>query len=482
VIKRLLAILLLIVVVLGGILITRAFALASRQLPATPAPPLTIDRTLALQRFSRAIQFRTISFEEQNQPTDHAAFIAWVAQAYPRVHASLQREVVGRSLLYTWRGSDPSLAPQLLMGHYDVVPVEPGTESRWEQPPFSGAVANGYVWGRGTLDDKVTVIAILEAAESLLAEGWRPRRTLLFSFGEDEELGGSRGAARIAKLLAARGVKLDAVLDEGGAIMTGAIEGTTKPVALIGIAEKGLASIELSASGKGGHSSMPPPRTEVGAIAAAVDRVQNAPFRAGVRGAAAEMFRWLAPEVAFGPRIVLANLWLFEPLLALQAKESHSINAMLRTTIAPTIIGGGVKDNVIPAYARAVINFRTLPGDTIADVVAHVRRAIDDPHTRVRLFGEAWEPSPVADPSAPQFQRVQRAVRAVDPDALVAPYLLMGATDSRHFEPLTRNVYRFVPLPLREPDLDRIHGTNERVAVSGYFDAIRFYRQLMRAQ
>jgi carboxypeptidase PM20D1 len=264
--------------------------------------------------------------------------------------------------------------------------------------------------------------------------------------------------------------------------LSGAVEGTTKPVALIGVAEKGSASVELTASGAGGHSSMPPPRTEVGAVAAAVDRVQNAPFDAGVRGAAAEMFRWLAPEMAFAPRLVLANLWLFEPLLAAEAKHSHSLNAMLRTTTAPTIIAGGVKDNVIPSHARAVINFRIMPGERVAGVVAHVRDAVDDPHTNVHLFGEAWEPSPVSDPSAPQFQKLQRAVRSVFPDALVAPYLLIGATDSRHFEPLTRNVYRFGPFPIHQADLERIHGTNERLAVSGFFDGIRFYRQLMRAQ
>ncbi len=458
-----------------AVLLVRAAMLESKQIRASAAPPLAIDRDAAVARFSRAIRIRTVSSE---QP-DNAAFLAWLAQAYPRVHTSLQRELVGRdALLYTWRGTDPTLPPLLLMGHYDTVPVEPASLAQWTRDPFSGAVAGGFIWGRGTLDDKLTVIALLEAAELLLAQNHRPKRTILFAFGADEELGGRHGAAEIAKLLTARGVKLDAVIDEGGVITVGTVEGTTKPVALVGIAEKGMASIELLSRGAGGHSSMPPQRTEVGAIAAAVERVQQRPFEAGIKGASAAMFRWLAPELAFGRRVVMANLWLFGAVLESETKRSNSINAVLRTTTAPTMISGGVKDNVIPSEARAVINFRILPGDSVQSVLNHVRSAVADPHIAVKLL-EGWEPSPVSDADAPPFRALHTTIAQTFPDTIVTPFLVVGATDARYFRSLTPNVYRFMPVAMTQRDLERVHGIDERIAVDAYLGAIGFYRTLI---
>lgn len=476
--KRVLLPIAAILLILAAVILVRALTVTSMQVAAPAAPPLRIDRGAALARFTRAIQFRTVSHEGHSPTTEHEAFVAWIAQAYPRVHASMPREVVnGHSLLYTWRGSDAAVAPILVMGHYDVVPVEPGTESKWQQPPFSGALSGGYVWGRGTLDDKITVISLLEAAESLLAEGFRPRRTIYFAFGHDEEIGGLQGAAHTARLLASRGIRLDAVIDEGGVIMLGSL-GMKQPLALVGIAEKGIASVELVASGRGGHSSMPPPRTEVGVIAEAVDRVQKDPFDANIRGATAEMFRWMAPEMPLAKRAVMANLWLFAPLMKMQARSSNSLNALLRTTTAPTIIEGGVKDNVIPSKARAVINFRILPGDTPDGVVEHVRHAIANDRVQIRLrFPQ--NPSPVSDSRSRQFRELQRTVAQVFPGSVVVPYLVVGATDSRHFGALTANTFRFVPVRIEEQDLERLHGTNERVAVESYFGAIRFYRTLL---
>lgn len=472
----------------AGVAVIRAATVASRQIEAAAVPPLAIDRQAALARFTRALQLRTISHSPlpapdaapAQEPIEHHAFLAWMADAYPRVHATLERELVGgRSVLFTWRGRQAGLAPVLLMAHYDVVPVEPASAGRWSHPPFGGAVADGFVWGRGTLDDKMGVVGILEAAELLLAAGHQPRRTVLLALGHDEEVGGREGAAAIARLLAARGTRLEAVFDEGGVVTEGIVAGPAAPVALVGIAEKGIASVELSASGTGGHSSMPPPRTEVGAIAAAVDRVQRQPFPAGVRGAVAQNLRWLAPEMPFLRRLVLTNLWLFEPLVVREARRSPSLDASLRTTIAPTVIAGGVKDNVIPTTARAVINFRILPGDSVAGVLEHVRRAVADPHVELRLAGEAEEPSGVSDPGAPPFVALQRAIEQVFPAAVVAPYLTVGATDARHYRRLTGNIYRFLPARLGPRDLERLHGVDERVSVDGFFDAIRFYRALL---
>lgn len=482
--KRTVLGLLLAVLAVAAVVVVRAKAVTSRQIEAPAAPPLEIDRPAALGRFVRAIQLRTISMSPieaatPDPPPEHEAFLAFIAEAYPRVHA-LGRELVGgRSALFTWRGREPGLAPVLLMGHYDVVPVEPASARQWSHPPFGGDVADGFVWGRGTLDDKLSVIALLEAAESLLAEGQQPRRTLLLAFGHDEEIGGREGAAAIAKLLADRGARLEAVFDEGGVVTDGVVAGAAGPVALVGIAEKGMVSVELIARGPGGHSSMPPPRTEVGAIAAAVDRVQRRPFPAGVRGAVAQNLRWLAPEMPPLRRMVMSNLWLFEPLVVREARRSPSLDASLRTTIAPTMLAGGVKVNVIPTTASAVINFRILPGDTVAGVLEHVRQAVDDPHVELRLTGPAEEPSPVSDPDAPPFRALQRTIAQVYHEAVVAPYLTVGATDARHYLGLTRNVYRFIPCRVGPADLARFHGIDERVAVDDFFAAIRFYRALM---
>lgn len=477
--KKLAVLLLATVVLLAGIVLARAAMVHSRQLAVTPAPRVAVDPN-AVARFSRAVQFRTVSEAPSPVPGDHEAFMVWLPTAYPRVHATMKCEVVAdRSILYTWRGSDPSLKPLLLMGHYDVVPVD--DETKWTQPPFSGAVQGDFIWGRGTLDDKISVIGLLEASEALLAGGWRPRRTILFAFGHDEERGGEHGAKSIAALLASRGVQLEAVLDEGGIIGQGLTPGVDGPVALVGTAEKGFVSVELSTTAVGGHSSLPPPQTAVAIVAAAVQRVQEHPLPSRVTGATHAMFATLAPEMNFGMRAVAANLWLTKPLLDFKARTSDSMRAVLHTTTAATMIGGGVKDNVVPTEAHAVINFRILPGETSASVVEHVRKSVDDPRVDIRVFGERpSEPSAESDAAAPQFAMVARTIRQLYPGTVVSPYLLTGATDARYYSPLSANIYRFIPAHLRAPDLERVHGTDERISVDDFVDAVRFYRLLIQ--
>lgn len=457
----------------------RTALVRSHQVEAAVAPAVTIDPQ-AVGRLSRAVQFRTVTSED-GPSGDHAAFVAWLRSAYPRVHAEMSPELVGgHSLLFTWRGSDPSLKPLLLTGHYDVVPVEQDAERRWSAPPFSGLVRDGFIWGRGSLDDKSTVLAILEAAEMRLHEGWRPRRTILFAFGHDEERGGEHGAQSVARLLQSRGLRIEAVVDEGGLIGQGLAPGVAAPVALVGTGEKGFVSLELAASGPGGHSSMPPPETPVAIVAAAVDQVQKHPFPSRITPAMGTMLETLAPEMSLGMRTIAANLWLTEPLLALQSRKSDSLRATLRTTTAATMIAGGVKDNVIPAEAHAVMNFRILPGETPQSVLAHVRRVVTDGRVRVRVSGEnPHMPSRESDSTSPQFVTLARTIRQVFPGTVVTPYLVIGGTDARYYEPLSPNVYRFVPLHLRKEDLPRAHGIDERIGVADYLEMIRFYRLLM---
>ncbi|WP_338867670.1 M20 family peptidase [Myxococcus stipitatus] len=481
--KRLFLSLALGVIAVAAVLVVRTVAFTSRQVAPEAGAPLVVDAEAASARLAGALRLKTVAASE-GQPADDAAFDAlhvYLREHFPRVHASLKREPVGRhSVLYTWEGTDMSTRPVLLMGHLDVVPVTPVTESAWVHPPFAGVVAEGHVWGRGALDDKGSVLAQLEAVEALLAAGERPRRTVLFAFGGDEEVGGQEGAVAIAALLKERGVRLESVLDEGGVIMSGTVPGVAAPVALVGTSEKGFVSVELKVKGEGGHSSMPPPSTAVGTLARAVSKLEATPMPARLAGGSRELFEWVGPEMGFGMRLLFANLWLTEPLVVKQLAAKPTTNAAVRTTTAVTVFEGGVKDNVLPSDARAVVNFRILPGDSVEGVLAHVRKTVDDSRVEVGTLAFQSEPSPVSPTHSDSWRQLERSVRQVFPQVVVSPYLNVAATDSRHFVGLSDNIYRFFPVHLQREDLARVHGQDERIAVPTYLDAVRFYAQYLR--
>jgi carboxypeptidase PM20D1 len=303
---------------------------------------------------------------------------------------------------------------------------------------------------------------------------------VILAFGADEEAGGVEGAAKIAGLLRERAVRPQFVLDEGGGVIAGVIPGIAAPVALVGIAEKGYLSVELSVRAEGGHSSMPPRHTAAGVLARAITRLEAHPLPGGVRGATAALFDAIGPEMSFGGRVIFANRWLFDPLIVRKLAGSPSTDATLRTTTAVTVLEGSPKDNVLPARARAVVNFRILPGDSVAGVLEHVRRVVDDPRVEIRPDPGAVEPSPVSPASGEAWGRIVETIRQTYPDAVVAPYLVLGATDSRYFRDLTPNVYRFAAIRIDDADLKRIHGVNERVAVAAYLEGVRFLAQLIR--
>ncbi|MCP3143475.1 M20 family peptidase [Pyxidicoccus xibeiensis] len=480
--KRFLLLFLLGICVLASVVVVRALRFTSRQVAPEAPEAFPVDADAAAARLAGSLRLRTLAASDGVPARDEAfvALHAYLQEHFPRVHTALRREPVGgHSVLYTWPGSEASLRPMMLMGHLDVVPVEPGTEASWTRPPFSGEVVDGYVWGRGALDDKGSVLGILEAVEGLLAAGYQPRRTVLLAFGADEEVGG-KGAQAMAALLQERGVRLESVLDEGGMMMTGTVPGVAAPVALVGVAEKGFVSAELVVEGEGGHSSMPPRQTAVGVLSRAVMRLEEQPMPAELRGGSRALFEFVGPEMPFGLRLVFANLWLFEPLVLRQLEGQPSTNAAVRTTTAATMFEGSVKDNVLPSRARAVVNFRILPGDTVEDVLAHVRRVVDDPRVKVGTLGFKSEPSPVSRTDSEAWGVLQRSIRQVFPEAVVAPYLMVGATDARHYAGLSDSVYRFMPLRLERADLARLHGKDERVSVAGYANAVRFYAQYLR--
>ncbi|MGH0028617.1 MAG: M20 family peptidase [Myxococcota bacterium] len=486
--KKALGVLALLGVGLLLVMTLRALMLPSRQVDVDgPADAAPLDAAAMAARLGEAIRFRTIS--EQDGGDAHAeafrGFEAFLVRSYPRVHATLARERVdAHSLLYTWKGRGGGAGPLLLAAHHDVVPVEPGTEGDWQEPPFAGRVVDGVVWGRGALDDKGGLIAILEAVESLLAEGFTPPRDVYLAFGHDEEIGGSRGAVNIAATLAGRGVRLDAVVDEGGAVVEGMLDGVDGPIAVVGIAEKGSVSLKLTIRQDGGHSSTPPRHSAVGILATAITRLEANPMPARFEGTTRQFLETLAPELPFPLRLALSNLWITSGLLERVFRGVPPLDAMVRTTTAATIFHGGVKANVLPKQVEAVVNFRILPGDTIEDVVTHVRRTIDDERIEVEPTGatKPRNPSGVSPVDSPAFEALARAIRATYPKAIVVPYLVVGGTDARHYGALTDDIYRFNGFHLGSDALKLAHGTNERLSAENLEGGVRFFRTLLREE
>lgn len=507
--KKLLLLLPVVVVLLLLLALGRALTLDSPQaafLPDDPVDLPAVDDARAAERLAGAIRYATISYQPP-QPVDTAAFLAlhdYLAEAYPLVHATLARETVnGLSLLYTWEGTDPAQDPVVLMGHTDVVPVIPGTEGDWTHPAYDGVVRDGFVWGRGAVDDKSSVVAILEAVEALLAEGYRPPRTFYLAFGHDEEIGGPRGAAALADTIARRSPELAFVVDEGGAIVRGMLPGVEGPAAIVGVAEKGFLSVRLRISGQGGHSSVPPATTNVGILAEAIRRLEENPFPASLDGPTRAMLETIAPDASPGMRTVLGNLWLFGPLVKRQMAATPEGSALLRTTTAATMFNAGVKDNVLPITAEAVVNFRIRPGETVQSTLDRVQRVIGDPRIQVDVAydGAAQDPSPVSDPAGAAYRVLARSIHETlgngpaaagpdtgDPDTgapdepplVVIPYLVVGGTDAKYYSGRSPNVFRFLPVDFGDAGLGAIHGTDERIAVSDFADAVRFFQRLIR--
>ncbi len=473
-------------VVLLAVLVFRTLTYTLDQGPLPQPANITVDEAGAMARLQTALRIKTVtqSAAPQFDPSTFDALHAHLANSFPKTFTTLSTETVNRhTLLLTWKGSDPKLDPILLMAHQDVVPIDAVTRDEWLHAPFAGDIADGYIWGRGAIDVKTGVLGILEAVETHLKEGFQPKRTIYLSFGHDEEIGGKQGAKAVAQLLADRGVHLSWVLDEGGVIIQGVIPGVAGPVALVGVAEKGYVSLKLSAKGVGGHSSMPPPQTAVGIVAQAITRLEQNPFPPQMNHAG-RFFSVVGPKMPFAKRLIFANLWLFEPLVMRILSGQKSMNASLRTTTAATMFNAGVKDNVLPTRAEAVINFRILPGETPETVGFRVNAVIDDPRVTVDSAGGGFgvAPSKVSDTGSEAFATIRSTIRQNTQDAelVVAPYLVVGATDSRYFESIADNTFRFLPVRMMPDDVDRMHGINERMSIKNYMEAIRFYYLLVR--
>ncbi|HAK75416.1 MAG TPA: carboxypeptidase [Runella sp.] len=467
-----------------SVLVFNTFRLSSKQMQGVaPLPALTLNDSV-VSHLSEAIQFRTVSYEDLSlmDSTQFEKFVGYLAKTYPLVHSRLKLERVNSyGLLYEWKGKSTSLKPALLMGHYDVVPVVQGTEKMWKHQPFAGDIAEGFVYGRGTLDDKVTVMGVLEAVEYLLKSNFTPERSFYLAFGHDEEISGRNGAQQIAALLESRKVELEYVVDEGGVIKIDGVSGINQPIALIGVAEKGYTTLQLSATGEGGHSSMPPAQTSIGMLAEAIDKLQKHPFPARLGGAAGYMQDYLAPEMPFSTKLAMANRWLLNSVIIGILEKTNAGNAMVRTSIAPTVIHAGVKDNVLPVEAIAKINFRILPGDSVKTVIDYVKKVVGNERITVESLKQFdSEPSPVSDTATVGFRTLHRTIKACFPSSIVAPYLVVGATDARYYKNVSKNLYRFMPVRMNDEDLKRPHGTNERISIEDFKNVVRFYVELVK--
>ena len=458
----------------------------SRQLTVAAVTPMAVDAAAVAARLGAAVRLKTIASRDDAgaNGAEFEGLHALLQSSFPNANAVLKREAIGRyGLLYTWPGTDPKAPAIGLMAHQDVVPIAPGTEGDWQQPPFSGALTDGYVWGRGSWDDKGNLMSIMEAVDALAASGFKPRQTLYLIFGQDEELGGARGAQQIARLFKERGVHLQFVLDEGLLITDGVLAGLDRPAALVGVAEKGTLSLQLTASATPGHSSMPPPQpgqSAIGMMSVALARLEDRQMPLAVRGLAQEMFETLAPEMHGLNRVMLSNLWLFKPLVEQQLKKGAATNAILRTTTALTVVNAGNAENVLPGRAQATVNFRLLPGDTSDAVVAHVNQVVANPAVKIEKLPVLSEASKVAPTDSAGYRLINTTLRQLHPDVVVAPGLMIGGTDSRHFEDVADTIYKFSPVRARPEDLKRFHGTNERISTANYIELIQFYQQLLR--
>jgi carboxypeptidase PM20D1 len=482
--KKFIVVVFLGVAVLFSAMLIKVAKFTSKQIEVGPIPSIKVDKQQAAFTLSRLIQCKTISAQEKPnfETAEFIAFHQILEKSFPRIHSNLKKEVVSNySLLYSWSGRDISLKPIVLLAHIDVVPISSETEGNWTYPPFSGQIADNYVWGRGSFDNKGSLVAIMEAVETLLTEGYTPRRTLYLAFGHDEEILGDQGAANIAGLLKSRNVKAEWILDEGSIIGIDLVPGVTQQVALIGIAEKGYMTLEFTVEQEGGHSSIPPPQSAIGILSSAINNLQENPFPAKLEGPSMRLFEFVGPEMPFGMRFLIVNKWLFGFLIKSELEKTNPGNAAIRTTIAPTIFHSGTEENVLPQKAMAKVNFRLYPGDSIEKVVERVKKIVNDPRVHIQLSGQgAKEASSVSDIHSESFKLLQRTISQVFPDTITAPVLVLGGTDTRHYHEISENIYRFLPLRFASKDLARLHGFDERINMDSLEEMIKFYIQLIR--
>lgn len=463
--------------ILIGIILFNTFSFKSRQIEVAPNEFIDI-RKGCITRLQESIKFKTISYDDASKidSNQFLNFHAYLATAFPLVFEKTNVIKINKlGLLFHWKGKD-SKNPIVLMAHQDVVPVEESTLNNWKADPFSGKIIDGYIYGRGTIDDKGSLMAILESVEMLIAESFVPENDIYLAFGHDEEVTGRNGAKAIAAWFKQRNIIPKMVLDEGGMITNTKVPNLTKTAAVVGIAEKGYLTVNLTTSITGGHSSMPAKNTAIDILAEAIVKIKQNPFPTELGEVVNSFMDYVGPELPFTSKMAMANRWLFSSLIKNIYSNSPAGNASIRTTQAFTIFQSGVKENLIPGEAHAKINLRTLPNTKENEIISHLKKAIGNDLVKISIEGNKTDPKQVANVDDQTFLHLQKTISAFKNDIVVAPFLMIGATDSRYFGEITQQVFRFVPFT----DLEGLHGVNERIAIKEYKEGITFYYYFLR--
>ena len=461
-----------------GVILYRAYRFDPKPQPEADGEEVTVDRDAAIYALQTLVQFKTVSNVDHSLEDDaeFSKLVASLHDLYPRVFDVCSvTELPDRALLFRWPGKGPG-DPTVLMAHYDVVPVD---EEKWEKPPFAGIIENGVLWGRGTLDTKATLNGILSAANHLIGQGFCPERDIYFAFSGGEEVNGN-GAPNIVNWFVQRDIHPALVVDEGGAVVENVFPGVLEPCGLIGIAEKGMMNVEYKVLSGGGHASAPPPETPIDTLAKACRKLHGNPFPMHLTKPAAEMFDTLGRYSTFGYKVLFANLWCFSPVLDLFCRFSGGeINALTRTTMAFTMMQGSSARNVIPPEAKIVANMRLNPADSVASATAYLKKTLDDPKVEITVL-ESFEPSPISETNCEAWDKVAAAVAQTWKGCVVAPYLMVQCSDSRHYRDLSNHVYRFSAMDLTAEERKTIHGNNEKIRLDCICKAVEFYIRLIR--
>ncbi len=500
-------------ILLAAVVITLAirtvtYGFGSERKNTAAAPAITARPSdAALERFAGGLRIPTVSSQDYDdtdfRPFDE--FIVYLHESYPRIYENMETSTVGKyGLLFRWKGRDDSLQPVLFLSHYDVVPVtgyDPSTDTgketvfrpddtplppisavaeTWDYPPFSGAVAEGRIYGRGSLDMKCMLFALLESADSLISEGFRPERDIWFAFGHDEEVSGRNGALRMAEYFKDRGIRFDAVYDEGGIIAApgSAMESIDSPLALVGTGEKGFLTLEIEVKGLGGHSSMPPAKSSLVYAAEIIEKLNSNQMKARIIPPVASFLKNIGGETGLVSRTAIANRWLLGGILKQTLSKSPASNALIRTTTAITMAKGSDAANVLSSSAVVTVNFRILPGDTVADVMEHVREICAGYDTEITVVSQR-EASAVSPENTIGFEMIRECLTTLYPDVITTSYITVGGTDAYKYQNVSDNIYRFMPIELNGYEQRAIHSENEYISIENYGRMIDYFTDMM---
>ena len=432
---------------------------------------------IAEEKLGAMIRIPTVSKHEHEDLSQFYLYHQELEKLFPLLHEKLEKTVLNGTLLYRWKGLDPQKQPILFMGHQDVVPA---SDEGWSVPAYSGVVKDGCLYGRGALDCKGTMYVQMQAVEELLEEGFVPPCDVYLEYSINEETGGD-GAAAAMRYLRDQGIRFAFVMDEGGAVIDEAVPGMDKPYAVIGVTEKGYMDVKITARGKGGHSSTPPRNTPAARLFAFANEIERKrPFQKKMLPEVKEMFRQMAPAFSFPLRFLLGNLWLTKPLvMAVMPKVSPFGEALMATTCCFTQMRGSDAANVIPKEPYLIANMRTSVHQNCEESLAVLKKYGKkyDLDFEVLLSRDA---SPVSDIHSAAYGFIEKTIRAHFPDAGVAPYLIMGGTDCRHFHALTDTALRFCPMRMTNEQNASCHAVDENVTVSALAEGVRFFKRLLK--